>query len=317
MNMLFYRREAMIAVIQNLWKKISRLFMDKCRRAYQSGAFLVSGISVFILVSLHAQEGVSAQKGNVACSGIAKDVRMEQERAALLLDREAAGNVQIQMEQEGVVVPIDRATAASVRMEQEEAALPEQAEGLGGGFISSCQQILEKGEEGARVAKQEQKREREVAAVSASIKPMRNEMRQEPLNPYGEIAITDQDYEALLRIVQAEAGGEEPQGRTLVAEVILNRVLAEQFASSVYDVVFERTGGSPQFAPTADGRFYTVEVTPETVEAVEQAIHGEDLSQGALFFSARSKADKNDMAWFDRNLKWLFQYGGHEFYTLP
>jgi len=277
----------MIAAIQNLWKKISRLFMDKCRRAYQSGAFLVSGISVFILVSLHAQEGVGAQKGNVACSGIAKDVRMEQERAA------------------------------NIRMEQEEAALPEQAEGLGGGFISSCQQILEKGEEGARVAKQEQKREREVAAVSASIKPMRNEMRQEPLNPYGEIAITDQDYEALLRIVQAEAGGEEPQGRTLVAEVILNRVLAEQFASSVYDVVFERTGGSPQFAPTADGRFYTVEVTPETVEAVEQAIHGEDLSQGALFFSARSKADKNDMAWFDRNLKWLFQYGGHEFYTLP
>lgn len=277
----------MIAAIQNLWKKISRLFMDKCRRAYQSGAFLVSGISVFILVSLHAQEGVGAQKGNVACSGTAKDVRMEQERAA------------------------------NIRMEQEEAALPEQAEGLGGGFISSCQQILEKGEEGARVAKQEQKREREVAAVSASIKPMRNEMRQEPLNPYGEIAITDQDYEALLRIVQAEAGGEEPQGRTLVAEVILNRVLAEQFASSVYDVVFERTGGSPQFAPTADGRFYTVEVTPETVEAVEQAIHGEDLSQGALFFSARSKADKNDMAWFDRNLKWLFQYGGHEFYTLP
>ncbi len=277
----------MIAAIQNLWKKISRLFMDKCRRAYQSGALLVSGISVFILVSLHAQEGVSAQKGNVACSGTAKDVRMEQERAA------------------------------NIRMEQEEAALPEQAEGLGGGFISSCQQILEKGEEGARVAKQEQKREREVAAVSASIKPMRNEMRQEPLNPYGEIAITDQDYEAHLRIVQAEAGGEEPQGRTLVAEVILNRVLAEQFASSVYDVVFERTGGSPQFAPTADGRFYTVEVTPETVEAVEQAIHGEDLSQGALFFSARSKADKNDMAWFDRNLKWLFQYGGHEFYTLP
>lgn len=277
----------MIAAIQNLWKKISRLFMDKCRRAYQSGALLVSSISVFILVSLHAQEGVSAQKGNVACSGIAKDVRMEQERAA------------------------------NIRMEQEDAALPEQAEGLGGGFISSCQQILEKGEEGARVAKQEQKREREVEAVSASIKPMRNEMRQEPLNPYGEIAITDQDYEALLRIVQAEAGGEEPQGRTLVAEVILNRVLAEQFASSVYDVVFERTGGSPQFAPTADGRFYTVEVTPETVEAVEQAIHGEDLSQGALFFSARSKADKNDMAWFDRNLKWLFQYGGHEFYTLP
>ena len=43
----------------------------------------------------------------------------------------------------------------------------------------------------------------------------------------------------------------------------------------------------------------------------------EDLSQGALFFSARRKANPYDMEWFDRNLTWLFQYGGHEFYTLP
>lgn len=157
----------------------------------------------------------------------------------------------------------------------------------------------------------------ESVALCASIEPMRNEVRQEPLNPYGDISVSDEDYEAILRIVQAEAGGEDMQGKTLVAEVILNRVLTEGFASTIYDVVFERSGGSPQFAPTADGRYYTVEVMPETVEAVEQAFEGADLSQGALFFSARRRADPNDMAWFDRNLKWLFQYGGHEFYTLP
>ena len=142
-------------------------------------------------------------------------------------------------------------------------------------------------------------------------------MQQLSVNPYGDISISEEDYEALLRIVQAEAGGEDEQGKILVAEVILNRVLAEDFASTVSDVIFEKSGGSPQFAPTADGRYYSVEVTGSTVEAVEKAIHEEDLSQGALFFSARRRANPYDMAWFDRNLTWLFQYGGHEFYTLP
>ena len=99
--------------------------------------------------------------------------------------------------------------------------------------------------------------------------------------------------------------------------MILNRVLSGNFASTVYDVIFERSGGSPQFSPTVDGRYATVTVTSGTVDAVEQALHGEDFSQGALFFSARSKANPNDMAWFDRNLKWLFEHGGHEFYTVP
>ena len=156
-----------------------------------------------------------------------------------------------------------------------------------------------------------------MAAVCASIEPVQNEVQKPPVNPYGNIAISEEDYDALLRIVQAEAGGEDEQGRILVAEVILNRVLAEEFASTVHDVIFEKSGGSSQFAPTADGRYYSVEVTQSTVEAVEKAIHEEDLSQGALFFSARRKANPYDMAWFDNNLTWLFQYGGHEFYTLP
>lgn len=99
--------------------------------------------------------------------------------------------------------------------------------------------------------------------------------------------------------------------------MVLNRVLSGNFASTVYDVIFERSGGSPQFSPTVDGRYASVTVTSGTIEAVEQALHGEDFSQGALFFSARSKANPNDMGWFDRNLKWLFEHGGHEFYTLP
>ena len=36
--------------------------------------------------------------------------------------------------------------------------------------------------------------------------------------------LSDQDYDALLRIVEAEAGGEDADGKLLVANVVLNRV---------------------------------------------------------------------------------------------
>ncbi len=286
----------MMLAMKNLLREIVCFFKNTSKKALQNGAILASGFSLVLLVSSNGQ--------GKECAGKRREA-MECETVAM------AGEVV-----EAFCLEPD--LAEQVRKEN-------QAYAQKGSFASSCQRIFEEGqravqkaqeEQEAQGKRQEQEKEEAVAAC-ARVEPMQNELQIEPVNPYGGISITDKDYEALLRIVEAEAGGEDPQGRTLVAEVILNRVLAEQFASSVYDVVFERTGGSPQFAPTADGRYYTVEVMPETVKAVEQAIHGEDVSQGALFFSARSKAEKNDMAWFDRNLKWLFQYGGHEFYTLP
>lgn len=130
------------------------------------------------------------------------------------------------------------------------------------------------------------------------------------------VQLIDSDYETLVRIVEAEATGEDIKGKILVANVILNRVNNNNFPDSVIDVVFETCGGSPQFSPTADGRFESVEITEESKEAVKLALEGEDYSQGALYFSARSQADPENMNWFDRNLKWLFKYGGHEFYAL-
>ena len=70
--------------------------------------------------------------------------------------------------------------------------------------------------------------------------------------------ISDKDYETLLAIVEAEAGGEDIKGRILVANVIFNRVKSDQFPDTVTEVVYERSGGSPQFSPTADGRIHTV-----------------------------------------------------------
>lgn len=207
-------------------------------------------------------------------------------------------------------------------MEEEGLAEETEITGLSAGpeFITVCKWALE--EEQSKLAKQSevQRCEREVVKECTNLKAVewvQVELPRKPVNPYQEMNLSQTDYEALCRIVQAEAGGEDEKGKILVAEVILNRVLAEGFKDCVYDVVFEKTGNSAQFSPTVDGRYFTVKVTEETKTAVEKALHGEDFSEGALFFSARSKANPNDMGWFDHNLKWLFQHGGHEFYTLP
>ncbi len=126
--------------------------------------------------------------------------------------------------------------------------------------------------------------------------------------------ITNEDYENLLRIVEAEAGGEDRKGKVLVANVILNRVMDEQFPDTITEVIFQQEGGVCQFSPIRDGRFYSVKVSDETVEAVNAALYGEDQSDGALYFMARAYADKEKAAWFDRNLTKLFTYGGHEFF---
>lgn len=129
------------------------------------------------------------------------------------------------------------------------------------------------------------------------------------------VKITAEEYESLLRIVEAEAGGEDKLGKMLVANVILNRVEHEAFPDTVTEVIFQSENGITQFSPISDGRFYRVKVSEETKEAVDAALRGEDNSQGALYFVARSSADEDNMRWFDQNLTRLFAHGGHEFFS--
>lgn len=129
------------------------------------------------------------------------------------------------------------------------------------------------------------------------------------------LLITEEDKEVLLRIVEAEATSEDLKGRMLVANVILNRVVSKKFPNSIAEVVFQNNGVTYQFAPIKDGRYWTVNVSEETVEAVERVLAGEDYSQGALYFAARRLANQQAMRWFDTSLKYLFRHGVHEFFT--
>ena len=129
--------------------------------------------------------------------------------------------------------------------------------------------------------------------------------------------MSDEDYENLLQIVEAEAGTEDLKGRILVANVIMNRVRYAEFPDNATDVIWQYIDGVAQFSPVADGRISEVVPTAETKEAVKQAMEGVDYSEGALFFIQKSAAAKNNIHWFDKNLKRLFKHGVHEFYTYP
>ncbi len=131
----------------------------------------------------------------------------------------------------------------------------------------------------------------------------------------GEYRFLEEDeLEVLQRIVEAEAGNEDEDGKLLVANVVLNRVDSDRFPETVTEVVFQQSKGVTQFSPVASGRIYSVEVSEETIAAVERALAGEDISQGALYFAARKYASSSKMRWFDEKLTFLFRHGGHEFY---
>lgn len=129
------------------------------------------------------------------------------------------------------------------------------------------------------------------------------------------ISLSKQDRSVLLRIVEAEATGEDVKGRMLVANVVLNRVnCTTEFPDNITDVVFDTTGGVYQFSPVEDGRYWSVGISDKTREAVHRVLCGEDESQGALYFMARQYADADNVVWFDSSLTYLFAYGQHEFF---
>lgn len=164
-----------------------------------------------------------------------------------------------------------------------------------------------------QIAEAEAEKAAEEAAKKAKVEEEARRANEEKNQV--KIHLNEQDKNVLIRIVEAEATGEDIRGKMLVANVVLNRVNNKnEFPNNVTDVVFDHSTGVYQFSPIQDGRYWSVDITEETREAVDRVLRGEDLSQGALYFMARKYADPDNVIWFDNSLTWLFAYGEHEFY---
>jgi N-acetylmuramoyl-L-alanine amidase len=117
------------------------------------------------------------------------------------------------------------------------------------------------------------------------------------------------EKEVLYRIVEAEATGKCIEAKKNVASVILNRVHSKDFPNTITGVVFQKH----QFSPIGDKRYWSVEVTEETIQAVDEVVkHG--TTTEALYFVNLNNTSQKMKNWF-KKLEYLFtDPSGHSFY---
>ena len=268
--------------LQSVVLFVKSLAVKVTKQMYQSSSVLLTGMMVVAIIAFSA-EGFGGGGKNALAAPIA-DESQEEEQAE---EPEGSGLVTEAKVQFGLLDTDSEGQQlagalleANVREKQrQQAAAQTQIETL------QKQILKEKQEEEARKKAEEERR--------ASRR----------------IRYTDEDYQVLLRIVQAEAGICDKRGKILVADVIINRVLSKEFPNSVKAVVYEPS----QFQPVSNGAINSVKVTTETIECVDRALDGEDYSNGALYFMNR-RGSGSAAAWFDRHLTYLFAHDGHEFF---
>ena len=169
---------------------------------------------------------------------------------------------------------------------------------------------------GAMLTQDVQEKEESRLAAQAEIEKVKKqilmeaETAQEKARKAAAISYSEEDYQVLLRIVQAEAGICDEKGKILVANVILNRVLSDEFPDTIKQVVYQKS----QFSPVSNGTINTCKVTRETIDCVNRALSGEDYSEGALYFMYRKGSRANAVNWFDGKLTYLFSHERHEFF---
>ena len=271
-------------VFQNFWGIISNV----SKKAYRNCAVLMTGAAVIALISFNSKE--------FGGSGKNKSDTIKPQSSGILVKTGESSEEELLLQTEEIVSVSARDTEV---------------------FVRESGQIEYYQSQEKEITPSEPECTPTSVLTPTAVPTPTQEPVAEPAYAYGQVVLDENNYQVLLRIVEAEAAGEGIEGKKLVANVILNRVSHASFPNTVEEVVFQKSGGHAQFSPTIDGRFESVQISSETVEAVDMVLAGSDDSQGALFFSARSKADPDNMSWFDKNLKWLFAYGGHEFYTLP
>lgn len=113
----------------------------------------------------------------------------------------------------------------------------------------------------------------------------------------------------LARIITAEARGESLLGQIAVGNVIMNRVLSNQYPNTIYGVIFDRKWGV-QFSPVLDGSIYNTPTYTATL-AAQICLEGVSLSDDAMFFLNPVTAQSN---WIVKSREYLYSIGGHDFY---
>lgn len=95
---------------------------------------------------------------------------------------------------------------------------------------------------------------------------------------------TDEEFEWLAKLIEAEAENQPYQGKVAVGSVVMNRIKDDWFPNTIEEVIFQKSNKLFQFSPVGNGRFNRVSPSDDSYQAANAALSGEDPTDGALYF---------------------------------
>lgn len=110
-----------------------------------------------------------------------------------------------------------------------------------------------------------------------------------PVDRYSEITMNDEELDELAEIIYHEARGESIEGQQAVAEVVFNRVNADNFPDTVHEVLHQ----SKQFSTVR--LLKTAEPRQEQYDAINAALYGPTILPADVVFFSRN--GENDNVW--------------------
>ena len=103
---------------------------------------------------------------------------------------------------------------------------------------------------------------------------------------YPDLTLSDEDTVLLAKLIWAEAQSEPFEGQQAIAEVVLNRVAADNFPGNIHDVLY----APDQFKAIAN--IYAAKPTHVQYEAIRRAQYGPHVvPEDVVFFSAGAVSD--------------------------
>lgn len=130
--------------------------------------------------------------------------------------------------------------------------------------------------------------------------------------------VTEEEYEALCRIVHAEVGSGDKIQKENVASCVMARVESPKWPNDILGVIFDHKGDTWQFSPLKDGNYYKVKITQSTREAVDEVLKF-GKTHDCLWFcsdsSYKKKNEKGEYCSYHRlNHTWVFFDGEHHYF---
>lgn len=130
-----------------------------------------------------------------------------------------------------------------------------------------------------------------------------NEISVDDVIPSSDVAISLDDYMEFARLVEAEACSEDLRGKTLVADVVNNRVFSDIFPNTISEVIND----PGQFDPVVNQYINYAIPSHDAKQAVMDSLKSKNGAYGALYFQKSAATE-----WGDK--QYLFRYGSHSFY---